>query len=79
MLTAINPKLPMRDKTKTKEFYINKLGFKEFGNTDFEHYLMLQKILFKFIFLNLKDLILKKIMVRFTSELTILTPFINYF
>lgn len=43
MLTAINPKLPMRDKTATKDFYINKLGFEEFGNADFDHYLMLQK------------------------------------
>ena len=30
MLTDINPKLPMRDKNVTREFYINKLGFKEF-------------------------------------------------
>lgn len=43
MLTDINPKLPMRDKTATKDFYINKLRFEEFGNTDFDHYLMLQK------------------------------------
>ena len=31
MLTDINPKLPMRDKALTKEFYINKLGFQQFG------------------------------------------------
>lgn len=43
MLTDINPKLPMRDKTATKEFYINKLGFEEFGDADFDNYLMLQK------------------------------------
>ncbi|MEM7086735.1 MAG: VOC family protein [Bacteroidota bacterium] len=43
MLTNIHPKLPMRDKNVTKEFYINKLGFKEFGSTDFDGYLMMEK------------------------------------
>ena len=42
MLTDINPKLPMRDKSVTREFYINKLGFQQFGN-DFDGYLMVQK------------------------------------
>jgi catechol 2,3-dioxygenase-like lactoylglutathione lyase family enzyme len=41
MLTAIHPKLPMRDKTKTKDFYINHLGFQEFGKADYVGYLML--------------------------------------
>jgi len=27
MFTEINPKLPMRDKAVTKEFYTNQLGF----------------------------------------------------
>lgn len=43
MLTAIHPKLPMRDKKVTREFYLNKLGFKEFGAIDYEAYLMLEK------------------------------------
>lgn len=43
MLTDINPKLPMRNKAVTKDYYLNKLGFKEFGSADFEGYLMLQK------------------------------------
>lgn len=43
MLTEINPKLPMRDKAATKNFYINKLDFREIGNTDFDGYLMVQK------------------------------------
>lgn len=43
MLTAINPKLPMRNKSVTKDFYINKLGFSVFGNPNFEGYLMLEK------------------------------------
>ncbi|MFX0558537.1 bleomycin resistance protein [Maribacter sp. CXY002] len=43
MLTAVNPKLPMRDKNVTREFYISKLGFKEFGSADFDGYLMMEK------------------------------------
>ncbi len=42
MLTAVNPKLPMRNKDATRNFYITKLGFKEFGNADFDGYLMLE-------------------------------------
>jgi hypothetical protein len=42
MLTDINPKLPMRDKSVTREFYINQLGFQQFGN-DYDGYLMIQK------------------------------------
>ncbi len=44
MLTDINPKLPMRDKNVTREFYVNKLGFKEFGSADYDGYLMMKKI-----------------------------------
>lgn len=43
MLTDINPKLPMRDKSVTRDFYIIQLGFKEFGNADYDGYLMLGK------------------------------------
>ena len=43
MLTDIHPKLPMRNKQVTKEFYLNKLGFNKFGNADYEEYLMLEK------------------------------------
>ena len=43
MLTDIHPKLPMRDKSATRDFYINKLGFQEFGSADFDGYLMVQK------------------------------------
>jgi catechol 2,3-dioxygenase-like lactoylglutathione lyase family enzyme len=43
MLTEINPKIPMRDKATTKGFYLDKLGFKEFGNADYDGYLMVQK------------------------------------
>ena len=41
MLTDINPKLPMRDKALTKDFYLNNLGFIELG--DYGEYLMVRK------------------------------------
>ena len=43
MLTAIHPKLPMRDKKATRNFYSNKLGFQEFGSAEYDGYLMMQK------------------------------------
>ena len=33
----------MRDKSTTKKFYIDKLGFKLVGDTDFDGYLMVEK------------------------------------
>ena len=56
MLTDINPKLPMRNKNVTKEFYINKLGFKEFGSADFDYYLMLEKDQIQVHFFEFKEL-----------------------
>lgn len=43
MLTEINPKLPMRNKAITREFYLSKLGFRELGDEDYEGYLMVQE------------------------------------
>lgn len=43
MLTAVNPKLPMRDKSVTKAFYMSKLGFADIGNSDYPEYLILKK------------------------------------
>jgi hypothetical protein len=43
MLTDINPKLPMRDKSATRHFYIDQLGFTEFGRADYDGYLMVGK------------------------------------
>ena len=43
MLTAINPKLPMRNKSITRDFYLNQLGFKDIGSHDYPQYLILQK------------------------------------
>jgi len=42
MLISINPKLPMRDKAVTRDFYINKLGFQQFGG-DYPDYLMVER------------------------------------
>ena len=55
MLTDINPKIPMRDKSVTREFYINKLGFQQFGN-DYDGYLMIQKDNIQIHFFEFKEL-----------------------
>ena len=56
MLTNIHPKLPMRNKSITKDFYINKLGFKNIGRSDFQGYLMIQKDNIEIHFFEFKDL-----------------------
>lgn len=43
MLTEIHPKLPMRNKLITREFYCNKLGFTDIGSTDYDGYLLVRK------------------------------------
>lgn len=54
MLTDINPKLPMRDKALTKEFYLNQLGFIELA--DYGDYLLLQKDSIEIHFFEFKGL-----------------------
>lgn len=56
MLTAVNPKLPMRDKAATRDYYKYKLGFEEFGNADYDGYLMVQKDHIQIHFFEYKDL-----------------------
>lgn len=56
MLTDINPKLPMRDKKATKAFYLNQLGFKTFGDTDYEGYLMVKRDTIQLHFFEFKAL-----------------------
>ena len=56
MLTAINPKLPMRNKAVTKDFYLNKLNFQEFGSADYDGYLMVQKDNIQIHFFEFKEL-----------------------
>lgn len=43
MLTDIHPKLPMRDKSVTRNYYLNLLGFRECGSSDYEGYLMVER------------------------------------
>jgi hypothetical protein len=56
MLTDINPKLPMRNKVITRDFYLNKLDFREFGSSDFDGYLMVQKDSIQIHFFEFKEL-----------------------
>lgn len=56
MLTNISPKLPMRNKAVTRDFYLNKLGFKELGTADFEGYLMVERDTIEIHFFEFKTL-----------------------
>ena len=56
MLTDINPKLPMRDKAATRNFYIYKLNFQEFGSADYDGYLMVKKDNIQIHFFEFKEL-----------------------
>ena len=78
MLTAINPKLPMRNNAITKDFYISQLGFKHVGMADYESYLLIKNTIPKFIFLNLNNLTQKKIMDKCILEQMIYTNFTNH-
>jgi hypothetical protein len=56
MLTAIHPKLPMRNKAITKDYYLNKLGFVDAGTRDYDGYLILEKDQIQIHFFEFKDL-----------------------
>ena len=56
MLTTIIPKLPMRSMAATKNFYINKLGFKNVGNVEFDGYLMVEKDNIEIHFFEFKEI-----------------------
>ncbi len=56
MLTDINPKLPMRNKAITRDFYLNKLGFQNLGSVDYDGYLMVQKDSIQIHFFEFKEL-----------------------
>ena len=43
MLTTIVPKLPMRNKIATRDFYVSQLGFTDIGSADYEGYLLVKK------------------------------------
>ena len=46
----------MRDKSITRDFYLNKLNFQEFGSADYDGYLMVQKDNIQIHFFEFKDL-----------------------
>lgn len=43
MLQSIHPKLPMREKVVTHDFYVNQLGFEKRDNAEYPDYLILTK------------------------------------
>ena len=56
MLTDIIPKLPMRNKAITRNYYENKLGFKYIGSDDYDHYLIVEKDMLQIHFFEFKAL-----------------------
>jgi len=56
MLADIIPKLPMRDKSITMDYYIGRLGFKDIGSQDFDGYLLLQRDRIEIHFFEFKNL-----------------------
>ncbi|MDF2158337.1 VOC family protein [Algoriphagus sp. CAU 1675] len=56
MYIAVNPKLPMRDKSITQDFYVGLLGFKTLGSGNFPEYLMLEKDQIELHFFLFRDL-----------------------
>ena len=56
MLLSVNPKLPMRNKSVTREFYLNDLDFKEFGSADYDGYLMVEKDQIQIHFFEFREL-----------------------
>ena len=54
MLTEINPKLPMRDVSQTKDYYLNTLKFEELG--DYGDYLIVGKDKIEIHFFQFKEL-----------------------
>ena len=60
MITDIIPKLPMRDKSITKDYYVHQLGFTDIGSQDFDGYLILQRDQIEVHFFEFKDLDIKE-------------------
>lgn len=56
MLTTIVPKLPMRNKSLTREFYLTQLGFDDIGNADYDGYLLVKKDNAEIHFFEFKEL-----------------------
>lgn len=56
MFTHIIPKLPMRNKEITRNFYLNRLGFEEVETQDFAGYLMVKKDQIEIHFFEYKEM-----------------------
>ena len=56
MYTAIHPKLPMRSKSVTQQFYVGKLGFRQTSSNDYADYLMISKDNVEIHFFEFRDL-----------------------
>lgn len=56
MLLDVHPKLPMRDKDITRDYYINQLGFVLVGHQDYDGYLMIKKDQIENLFFEFADL-----------------------
>lgn len=56
LLTAIIPKLPMRNRALTLDYYVNQLGFTYIGSDDFDHYLIVEMDGLQIHFFAFKDL-----------------------
>ncbi len=56
MLVNIVPKLPMRDKSITRAFYLDQLCFRDIGSADFESYLLVKKDNAEIHFFEFKEL-----------------------
>ena len=67
----------MSNKTLTKDFYINHLGFNLLG--DYDEYLIIGRDKIVIRFLNLRNLIQRKITDKLISEPIILAIFINHY
>lgn len=68
MMKAICPKLPMRDKSITQNYYLGELGFELYGDADYKDYLMVKKDNIEIHFFLFKELDPKKTTVKYTSE-----------
>jgi len=56
MLTSITPKLPMRNKSITQDYYVNQLGFNYIGSDDYDFYLIVEKDNLQIHFFEFKEL-----------------------
>lgn len=56
MLLNVSPKLPMRSKSATRDYYVGQLGFTDVGKEDYDGYLILQKDQVQLHFFEFKEL-----------------------